>query len=350
MHRPSSLKNYNGLRFVAANEKAAGGSATTNHEPEKQDYMRTIQETNFNLPGQTGFYRGKVRDVYSFPNQLIMIASDRISAFDVVLPRPIPYKGQVLNQTAAYFLRATADIVPNWLLDVPDPNVSIGLKCEPYAVEMVVRGYLAGHAWRQYRDGHRTLCGVALPDGLRENDRLPQPIITPSTKAHEGHDEDISREEILSRGIVDEAAYVQLERYALGLFEQGTAMAAERGLILVDTKYEFGNLDGTVYLIDEVHTPDSSRYFYADTYHENQAANQPQKQLSKEFVREWLIANGFQGKTGQTVPPMSDEWVSQISMRYIELFETVTGQGFEPADSSLDPLIRIETTILKTRI
>ena len=312
--------------------------------------MIPIQETNFNLPGQTGFYRGKVRDVYSFPNQLIMIASDRISAFDVVLPRPIPYKGQVLNQTAAYFLRATADIVPNWLLDVPDPNVSVGLKCEPYAVEMVVRGYLAGHAWRQYRDGYRMLCGVALPDGLRENDRLPQPIITPSTKAHEGHDEDISREEILSRGIVDETAYVQLEQYALGLFERGTAMAAERGLILVDTKYEFGNLDGTVYLIDEVHTPDSSRYFYADTYDENLTANQPQKQLSKEFVREWLIANGFQGKTGQTVPAMSDEWVSQISARYIELFETVTGQRFEPADSTVDPLIRIETNILKTRV
>jgi phosphoribosylaminoimidazole-succinocarboxamide synthase len=305
-----------------------------------------IQETNFQFPGQTAFYRGKVRDVYSFPDKLVMIASDRISAFDVVLPRPIPYKGQVLNQTAAYFLKATADIVPNWLLDVPDPNVSIGMKCEPYAVEMVVRGYLVGHAWRQYRDGHRTLCGVALPEGMQENDRFPTPIITPSTKAHEGHDEDISREEILSRGIVSESDYVQLERYALALFERGTAMAAERGLILVDTKYEFGNLDGKVYLIDEVHTPDSSRYFYADTYQANLQANQPQKQLSKEFVREWLIANGFQGKTGQTIPPMSDEWVNQITNRYIELFETVTGQPFQATDDA-DPISRIEANILQ---
>ncbi|GAB4036912.1 phosphoribosylaminoimidazolesuccinocarboxamide synthase [Spirosoma gilvum] len=306
--------------------------------------MNAIQETNFHFPGQTGFYRGKVRDVYSFSDKLVMIASDRISAFDVVLPRPIPFKGQVLNQTAAYFLKATADIVPNWLLAVPDPNVSIGLKCEPYAVEMVVRGYLAGHAWRQYRDGHRTLCGVALPEGLRENDRLPIPIITPSTKAHEGHDEDISREEILSRGIVPESEYVQLEQYALALFARGTEMAAKQGLILVDTKYEFGNLDGKVYLIDEVHTPDSSRYFYADVYEQNQQVGQSQKQLSKEFVREWLISNGFQGKTGQTVPPMSDEWVSQITKRYIELFETVTGQRFLP-DETTDPLVRIETNI-----
>lgn len=308
--------------------------------------MNAIQETNFEFPGQTGFYRGKVRDVYSFPDKLVMVASDRISAFDVVLPRPILFKGQVLNQTAAHFLRATADIVPNWLLDVPDPNVSIGLKCEPYAVEMVVRGYLAGHAWRTYRDGHRTLCGVALPDGLVENDRLPTPIITPSTKAHEGHDEDISREEILSRGIVSESDYVQLEQYALALFERGTSMAAEQGLILVDTKYEFGNHDGQVYLIDEVHTPDSSRYFYADTYEANQQARQPQKQLSKEFVREWLIANGFQGKTGQIVPDMSDEWVKQITMRYIELFEKVTGQRFQPAETT-DPLSRIKTNILQ---
>lgn len=308
----------------------------------------TIQETNFQFPGQTGFYRGKVRDVYSFPDKLVMIASDRISAFDVVLPRPIPYKGQVLNQTAAHFLKATADIVPNWLLDVPDPNVSVGLRCDPYAVEMVVRGYLAGHAWRQYRDGHRTLCGVALPEGLRENDQLPTPIITPSTKAHEGHDEDISREEIISQGIVKEDEYVQLEQYALALFNRGTAMAAERGLILVDTKYEFGNLNGKVYLIDEVHTPDSSRYFYADTYEANLTANQSQKQLSKEFVREWLIANGFQGKTGQTVPAMSDEWVAQISARYVELFETVTGQQFQPADPAIDPQQRIENNISKS--
>ncbi|MBD2704346.1 phosphoribosylaminoimidazolesuccinocarboxamide synthase [Spirosoma sp. BT702] len=309
--------------------------------------MNAIQETNFQFPGQTGFYRGKVRDVYSFAEKLVMIASDRISAFDVVLPRAIPFKGQVLNQTAAHFLQATSDIVPNWLLGVPDPNVSVGLRCEPYAVEMVVRGYLAGHAWRTYRDGHRILCGVSLPEGLRENDRLPTPIITPSTKAHEGHDEDISRDEILRRGIVPENEYVQLERYALALFERGTSMAAEQGLILVDTKYEFGNLNGKVYLIDEVHTPDSSRYFYADTYDTNQKAGQPQKQLSKEFVREWLIANNFQGKTGQTVPAMSDEWVGQISKRYIELFETVTGQSFQPADST-NPLERLEANILHT--
>lgn len=304
----------------------------------------SIQQTTFQFPGQTGFYRGKVRDVYSFPNQLVMIASDRISAFDVVLPRPVPHKGQVLNQTAQFFLNATADVVPNWLLSVPDPNVSIGLRCEPYAVEMVVRGYLAGHAWRQYRDGHRTLCGVALPEGLRENDRLPQPIITPTTKAHEGHDEDISRDEILRQGIVSEADYTQLEHYALALFERGTQMAAQRGLILVDTKYEFGNHEGQVYLIDEVHTPDSSRYFYADTYEANQRSGQAQKQLSKEFVREWLIANGFQGKAGQTVPDMSDEWINQISRRYVELYETVTGQTFNPADDS-NPAERIEQAI-----
>jgi phosphoribosylaminoimidazole-succinocarboxamide synthase len=306
-----------------------------------------ISETNFQFPGQTAFYRGKVRDVYSFPDKLIMIASDRISAFDVVLPRPIPFKGQVLNQTAQHFLKATADIVPNWLLDVPDPNISVGLRCEPFAVEMVVRGYLAGHAWRQYRDGHRVLCGVSLPDGLHENDRLPQPIITPTTKAHEGHDEDISREEILRQGIVSAEDYGQLENYALALFARGTDMAAKQGLILVDTKYEFGKLDGKIYLIDEVHTPDSSRYFYADTYAMKQQAQEPQKQLSKEFVREWLIANGFQGKTGQKIPDMSDEWLNQISTRYIELYETVTGKSFQPAEDT-DPLQRIETNILKT--
>ena len=308
--------------------------------------MDAIRETNFQFPDQIGFYRGKVRDVYAFADKLVMIASDRISAFDVVLPRSIPFKGQVLNQTAAYFLKATADIVPNWLLSVPDPNASIGLRCEPYAVEMVVRGYLAGHAWRQYRDGHRTLCGVALPDGLRENDRLPAPIITPSTKAHEGHDEDISREEILDRNLVPKKEYAQLEQYALALFARGTDMAAQQGLILVDTKYEFGNLDGQVYLIDEVHTPDSSRYFYADTYSSNQSAGLSQKQLSKEFVREWLIENGFQGKSGQIVPTMSDEWVNQISKRYIELFETVTGQSFQPMTTT-DPLQRIENNVLQ---
>ena len=306
--------------------------------------MNTIQETHFTFSGQTGYYKGKVRDVYSFPDQLVMVATDRISAFDVVLPRAIPYKGQVLNQTAAYFLEATADLVPNWLRAVPDPNVSAGLRCDPFAVEMVVRGYLAGHAWRTYRDGGRVLCGVALPDGLRENDRLPTPIITPTIKAREGHDEDISRDGILSRGLVGEADYEQLESYALALFGRGTNMAHAQGLILVDTKYEFGKLDGQIYLIDEVHTPDSSRYFYADTYHENLRASQPQRQLSKEFVREWLIANNFQGKPGQVIPAMSDEWLEQISARYVELYETVTGRPFERADAT-DPLKRIETAI-----
>lgn len=273
-----------------------------------------------------------------------MIASDRISAFDVVLPRPVPHKGQVLNQTAAHFLRATADLVPNWLIDVPDPNVSIGWRCEPYPVEMVVRGYLAGHAWRTYRAGGRVLCGVTLPEGLKENDRLPTPIITPTTKAHEGHDEDISREEIIGQGLVSEAEYGQLEQYSLALFERGSQMAKERGLLLVDTKYEFGNRDGQIMLIDEVHTPDSSRYFYADQYEENQRLNQPQKQLSKEFVREWLISHNFQGKEGQTIPDMSDEWLEQISARYVELYETVTGKPFEPADLS-DPTARMRAAI-----
>ena len=308
---------------------------------------QAIKETHFKFNGQTGFYRGKVRDVYHFDDRLVMVASDRISAFDVVLPVPIPYKGQVLNQTAAHFLKATADIVPNWLLDVPDPNVSVGLKCRSYPVEMVVRGYLAGHAWREYRAGKRTLCGVALPDGLKEADQLPEPIITPSTKAQEGHDEDISREEILAQGIVPENEYVQLEKYALALFKRGTEMAAERGLILVDTKYEFGMLDGQIYLIDEIHTPDSSRYFYADSYAENQEKGVQQKQLSKEFVREWLIANNFQGKEGQTIPAMSDEWIDQISNRYIELYETVTGLPF--VRSETDPIYdRIEENIRRS--
>lgn len=306
--------------------------------------MQALTQTNFQFPNQTGFYRGKVRDVYSFDDRVVMIASDRISAFDVILPRAIPFKGQVLNQIAAHFLRATADIVPNWLIDVPDPNVSVGHKCETYPVEMVVRGYLAGHSAREYKAGKRSVCGVTLPEGLKENDRLPTPIITPTTKAHEGHDEDISREQILERGIVSEEEYVQLEKYALALFERGTQMAAQQGLILVDTKYEFGHAEGKIYLIDEVHTPDSSRYFYADVYQENQEKGLPQKQLSKEFVREWLIANGFQGKEGQQVPEMSDEWVLQISARYIELFEKVTGQSFVKA-STEDILQRIEENI-----
>ncbi|WP_026629866.1 phosphoribosylaminoimidazolesuccinocarboxamide synthase [Dyadobacter alkalitolerans] len=307
--------------------------------------MNSIPETNFQFPGQTGFYKGKVRDVYSFEKKLVMVASDRISAFDVILPRAIPYKGQVLNQIAAHFLNATSGIVPNWLQEVPDPNVSIGLKCQAYPVEMVVRGYLAGHAWREYSLGKRSVCGVALPDGLKENDKLPQPIITPTTKAHEGHDEDISREEILAQGLVSEDDYEHLEKYTLALFAKGTEMAADQGLILVDTKYEFGQLDGVIYLIDEIHTPDSSRYFYADVYAENQRAGLPQKQLSKEFVREWLIQNGFQGKDGQNVPEMDDERVQLISDRYIELFEKVTGNKFQK--NNLDnPLKRIEKAIL----
>jgi phosphoribosylaminoimidazole-succinocarboxamide synthase len=307
----------------------------------------TIEQTNYQFPNQTGFYRGKVRDVYSFDDCLVMIASDRISAFDVVLPRAIPYKGQVLNQIAAHFLAATADIVPNWLIDTPDPNASLGYKCETFPVEMVVRGYLAGHAWREYREGKRSICGVPLPDGLKENDRLPTPIITPTTKAHEGHDQDISRQEIINQGLVLEGAYKILERHALALFERGTQMAAEQGLILVDTKYEFGHSDGRIYLIDEIHTPDSSRYFYADGYEENQRNGLPQRQLSKEFVREWLIANGFQGKEGQQIPEMTDEWVNQISERYIELYEKVTGKAFQKAPAE-DILQRIEENVVRS--
>lgn len=303
-----------------------------------------IKQTNFNFPGQRDFYRGKVRDVYFFDDQLIMIASDRISAFDVVLPRAIPFKGQVLNQIAAKFLSLTSDIVPNWLNASPDPNTSAGLKCDAYPVEMVIRGYLAGHAWREYRDGKRTLCGVPMPDGLKENDKLPEPIITPTTKAHEGHDEDISREEILAQGLVNEAEYLQLEEYTRALFARGTAIAAEQGLILVDTKYEFGKYNGKIYLIDEVHTPDSSRYFYAEGYQERQDKDEKQKQLSKEFVRQWLIENGFQGKDGQQVPEMTDAVVNSISERYIELFENVTGDAFVKPEST-DPLERIESNI-----
>ena len=281
------------------------------------------------LPHQTGYYKGKVRDVYTIGEKyLAMVVSDRISAFDVVLPRPIPFKGQVLNQIAAIALEATKDILPNWRLSSPLANVSIGLKCSTYPVEMVVRGHLTGHAWRTYKSGLRTLCGVTLPEGLKENDPFPQPIITPSTKAHEGHDEDISRADIIARGLVSEAEYTKLEQYTLALFERGKAMAAARGLILVDTKYEFGHIGDTIYLIDEIHTPDSSRYFYAAGFEERQAKGVAQKQLSKEFVREWLMDNGFQGKEGQQVPEMSDEVVNNISARYIELYENVTGQTF----------------------
>ncbi|MFT2011428.1 phosphoribosylaminoimidazolesuccinocarboxamide synthase [Pontibacter sp. 13R65] len=291
--------------------------------------MEAIKETNFSFTGQTGFYRGKVRDVYYFNDKLAIIATDRISAFDVVLPRAIPYKGQVLNQIASHFLQATTDIVPNWVISTPDPNVTIGHHCEPFKVEMVIRGYLAGHAWREYRAGKRQVCGVQLPDGLRENDKLPEPIITPTTKADQGHDEDISREDILRSGLVSEQDYLNLELYTRKLFARGTELAAKQGLILVDTKYEFGKSNGQVYLIDEIHTPDSSRYFYSDRYAERQEKGEPQKQLSKEFVRQWLIENGFQGKEGQSVPDMTDEVVSNISERYIELFEVVTGRQFE---------------------
>ena len=283
------------------------------------------------LPNQTGFYKGKVRDVYFIGDKhLAMVVSDRISAFDVVLPRPIPFKGQVLNQIAAHFLEATTDIVPNWVLDAQSvPNATVGLKCETFPVEMVIRGNLTGHAWRTYKTGARTLCGVALPEGLKENDFFPEPILTPTTKAHEGHDEDISREEIIAQGLVSREEYEQLEAYTRSLFQRGREMAAERGLILVDTKYEFGKIDGKIYLIDEIHTPDSSRYFYAEGYEDRQAKGEQQKQLSKEFVREWLMENGFQGKAGQAIPEMTDEFVSQVSERYIELFNHVTGKTFE---------------------
>lgn len=306
--------------------------------------MNTIKETDFQFKNQTSFYRGKVRDVYGLGKNVLMIASDRISAFDVVLPRTIPYKGQVLNQIAAKNLEATRSIVPNWLVAVPDPNAALGLKCDTFPVEMVVRGYLAGHAWREYKAGKRSVCGVTLPEGLTENDRLPSPIITPTTKAHEGHDEDISREEIISSGLVAEAHYRQLEKYALALFEKGTEMAKENGLILVDTKYEFGHVGDTIYLIDEIHTPDSSRYFYADVYQENQKAGLPQKQLSKEFVREWLIENGFQGKDGQQIPEMTDEKVEEISNRYIELYEKFTGEKFKKKPSE-DILKRVKDNV-----
>jgi phosphoribosylaminoimidazole-succinocarboxamide synthase len=307
--------------------------------------MNAIKETQFQLPGQTGFYKGKVRDVYFVKDKLVMVITDRISAFDVVLPRAIPFKGQVLNQIAALSLEQTKDILPNWIESVPDPSVSIGLKCEPFKVEMVVRGYLAGHAAREYKLGKRMLCGVPLPEGLKENDKLPQPIITPTTKASEGHDEDISREDILKKGIVTEADYILLEKYTLALFQRGTEMAAKQGLILVDTKYEFGKIGDTIYLIDEIHTPDSSRYFYMDGYKNRQQNNEPQKQLSKEFVRQWLIENGFQGKEGQHIPEMTDAIVQGISDRYIELYEQVTGKKF--VKETGDPQKRILENILK---
>ncbi|WP_304068702.1 phosphoribosylaminoimidazolesuccinocarboxamide synthase [Pedobacter glucosidilyticus] len=309
--------------------------------------MKAIKETRFNLPGQTNFYKGKVRDVYTIQDKyLVMVVSDRISAFDVVLPEPIPFKGQVLNQIAAKFLAATQDIVPNWVLSVPDPSVTIGKICEPFKVEMVIRGYLAGHAAREYAAGRRVICGVQLPEGLKENDKLPEPIITPTTKAAVGHDEDISREEILKRGIVSEEDYLQLEDYTRKLYQRGTEIAAEQGLILVDTKYEFGKADGKIHLIDEIHTPDSSRYFYKEGYEELQAAAKPQKQLSKEFVRQWLIENNFQGKDGQVIPEMDEARVIAISERYIELYEKITGEEFKKAATD-DIHHRVESHILK---
>ncbi|HKI89578.1 MAG TPA: phosphoribosylaminoimidazolesuccinocarboxamide synthase [Draconibacterium sp.] len=294
-----------------------------------------LTKTDFNFPGQKSVYHGKVRDVYNINNDfLVMVVSDRISAFDVVLPKGIPYKGQVLNQIAEKFLNATSDIVPNWKIATPDPNVTVGHMCEPYKVEMVIRGYLTGHAWREYRDGKRALSGVPMPEGMVENQKFPEPIITPSTKAEEGHDEDISREDIIAQGLVDKAEYEMLEDYTRKLFQRGTEMAAEKGLILVDTKYEFGKKDGKIYLIDEIHTPDSSRYFYAEGYEERQTAGEKQKQLSKEFVRQWLISNGFQGKEGQTVPEMSENFVNSVSDRYIELFENITGDSFKKSDTT----------------
>ena len=308
---------------------------------------KTIKGTNFNLPGQTRFYKGKVRDVYTIDNEtLIMVASDRISAFDHVLPEGIPYKGQVLSQIAAKFLTATEDIVPNWMEATPDPSVTVGKMCDPFKVEMVIRGYLTGHAWREYKSGKRMICGVAMPEGMIENEKFNEPIITPTTKAEVGHDEDITREEILKEGIVSEADYIQLEEYTRSLFSRGTEIAAEKGLILVDTKYEFGkDKNGVITLIDEIHTPDSSRYFYLDGYQQKLSNGEQQKQLSKEFVRQWLIENGFQGKEGQSIPEMSEDYCSSVSNRYIELFEHITGDKFVKEDVS-DVINRVEKNIL----
>ena len=307
----------------------------------------TLLRTDLSLPGQKEFYRGKVREVYNLNDDLlVMIASDRISAFDVVLPKGIPYKGQVLNQLASRFLEATEDIVPNWMIASPDPNVTIGHWCDPFKVEMVIRGYLTGHAWREYRDGKRMLCGVPMPEGMKENDRFPEPILTPTTKADVGHDEDISREEILAQGLVDEADYVQLENFTRKLFQRGTDIAEERGLILVDTKYEFGKKNDQIFLIDEIHTPDSSRYFYKEGYQDRQDANEKQKQLSKEFVRQWLIEHGFQGKEGQQIPEMTPEIIRSVSDRYIELYEKIAGVPFERANAD-EIEARVERNVLE---
>lgn len=314
--------------------------------------MKAVTKTEFSFEGQKSVYHGKVRDVYNIDDELlVMVVSDRISAFDVILPEGIPFKGQVLNQIAAQFLDATQDIVKNWKVATPDPMVTVGVKCEPYEVEMVIRGYLTGHAWREYRDGKRTLCGVTLPEGMKENQKFPEPIITPTTKAKEGHDEDISKEEIIAQGIVSKEEYEQLEAYTRAIYQRGSEIAAKMGLILVDTKYEFGKKDGEIILMDEIHTPDSSRYFYAKDYEADFAAGKAQKQLSKEFVRQWLIENGFQGKDGQQVPYMSEEYCNSVTDRYIELYEQVTGKKFEKAESE-DVLARIEKNVseyLKSR-
>ena len=308
--------------------------------------MQTLLKTNFNLPGQTGVYHGKVRDVYNISDNLLaMVATDRISAFDVILPKGIPFKGQVINQIASYFLQSTADIVPNWRLADPDPRATVGYLCTGFPVEMIIRGYLTGSAWREYAAGKRELCGVKLPEGMKENQKFPEPIITPTTNAAAGHDENISREEIIAQGLVSEEDYAQMEAYTRALFTRGSEMAAEKGLILVDTKYEFGKRDGKVILIDEIHTPDSSRYFYADGYEERFAKGEPQRQLSKEFVRQWLIDHNFMGREGQTVPEMTDEFCNEVSQRYIELYEHITGRKFVPAPSN-DLEHRIELNLV----
>ena len=308
--------------------------------------MKALTHTDFNFPGQKSVYHGKVRDVYNINDELmVMVATDRISTFDVILPKGIPFKGQVLNQIAATFLDATSDIVPNWKLATPDPMVTVGLKCEGFRVEMIIRGYLTGSAWREYQNGCRELCGVKLPEGMKENQKFPTPIITPTTKADAGHDENISKEEIIAQGLVSKEDYELMEKYTYALFARGTEMAAEKGLILVDTKYEFGKKDGKVYLIDEIHTPDSSRYFYADGYQEKFEKGEPQKQLSKEFVRQWLIDHNFMGKEGQQVPEMTDEYVNSVSDRYIELYEHIVGQKFNKADNHDDLAARIEKNV-----
>lgn len=309
------------------------------------DDSRCITKTNLKLDGVTSIYHGKVRDVYVIDNKLmVMVVSDRVSAFDVIMPRPIPFKGQVLNQLAAYFLEATHDICSNWMIDVPDPNATIGVLCKPYKVEMVIRGYLSGHAWREYSSGKRVICGVSMPDGMRENDPFPEPIITPTTKSDHGHDVDISAEEIIRKGLVPEAEYRQLEMYTRALYARGSAMAREKGLILVDTKYEFGWANNRIFVMDEIHTPDSSRYLYLDGYEERQKLGQPQRQLSKEFLRQWLISNGFQGLDGQPVPVFPDVFVQEVSDRYIELFQKITGRDFVKDESS-DPVRRMEDNI-----